>query len=208
MLNERDLTILEKIKNLKMVAMADESGAGCMAGDLVVAAVILDPNNKIDGLRDSKKLSAKKRDALYDLIIDKAIDYNIVRISPQKIDEINILNARMLGFELAINGLSKVEYALIDGNKLPNNLNCKSDYIIKGDDKIDGIAAASILAKVTRDRIMIEEDINYPQYGFANHKGYVTKVHKESLAKYGVTKIHRKSYKPVSEILPFMNERL
>jgi ribonuclease HII len=205
MLNERDLVILEKIKNLKMVAMADESGAGCMAGDLVVAAVILDPNNQIDGLRDSKKLSARKRDILYDLIIDNAIDYNIVRISPQKIDEINILNARMLGFELAINGLNKVDYALIDGNKLPNNLMCKSDYIIKGDDKIDGIAAASILAKVTRDRIMLKEDTKYPQYGFAKHKGYVTKVHKEALTKYGITDIHRKSYKPVAEIISNFN---
>jgi ribonuclease HII len=200
-LDKRDIEILKKIKSLKYVAMADEAGAGCMAGNLVVASVILNPLEPIIGLKDSKKLSEKKRNILFDEIVKKALDYKIVNISPEIIDKINILQARMLGFRLSIDGLIKVEHALIDGNRIPIDINTPSDYIIKGDDKIDGIAAASILAKVTRDRQMIEASKKYPQYGFDKHKGYVTKSHKESLNIFGICDLHRKSYKPVKEVI-------
>lgn len=201
MLDKRDVEILEKIKNLKYIAMADEAGAGCMAGNLVVASVILNPLKPIVGLKDSKKLSEKKRNILFDEIVKKALDYNIVSISPETIDEINILQARMRGFRLSIDGLKRVEYALIDGNRIPVDINTPSDYIIKGDDKIEGIAAASILAKVTRDRQMLEASLQYPQYGFDKHKGYVTKVHKEAINIYGICDLHRKNYKPVKDVI-------
>ncbi len=198
-LEERDILINNKIKDFQFVAMADEAGAGPLAGDLVIAAVILDPKNPIKGLNDSKKISEKKREILYSKIIENAIDYNIVYISPKEIDEINILNARMEGFKRAIEGLKNVEHALIDGNKIPKDLNINADYIIKGDSKFEGIAAASILAKVSRDRQIIEQSKKYPEYQFEKHKGYGTKLHKEALLKYGPCEIHRLSYKPVKE---------
>lgn len=134
---------------------------------------------------------------LYPEIIEKALDYNIVHISPQEIDNINILQARLLGFKKAIEGLKKVDYAIIDGNKIPSGLVVETDFLIKGDSILQCISAASILAKVTRDRLMIEQSKLYPNYGFEKHKGYLTKDHLEALAKYGPCEIHRMSYKPI-----------
>ena len=197
--DDKDLEISKKIENMIYVGMADEAGAGCLAGDLVVAAVILDPNKPIVGINDSKKLTSKIRDALYNEIIEKSIDYCIVHISPEEIDELNILQARMKGFKLAIEGLKRVDYALIDGNKMPNDLNVPADWVIRGDAKFEGISAASILAKVTRDRQIIKQAETYPEYGFEKHKGYGTKEHMDKLQEIGPCEIHRFSYKPVKE---------
>ncbi len=197
MRNENE--IKEKVMQTLYSAGCDEAGAGCGASDLLVAAVILDPNKPIAGLNDSKKLTEKKREALYPEIIEKALDYCIVHISPQEIDKINILEARMEGFRRAIAGLKKVDYAIIDGNKIPSGLTVETDYLVEGDAKVACTSAASILAKVTRDRLMMEQAKQYPQYGFEKHKGYLTKVHLEALKKYGPCEIHRMSYKPVKE---------
>lgn len=191
--------IKEYIKANIYSAGADEAGAGPGASDLVVAAVILDPNKPIAGLNDSKKLTEKKREALYPEIIEKALDYCIINISPQEIDKINILEARMEGFRRVIAGLRRVDYAIIDGNKIPDELKVEADYLVEGDAKVACVSAASILAKVTRDRLMLEQAKQYPQYGFEKHKGYLTKVHLEALKKYGPCEIHRMSYKPVKE---------
>ncbi len=191
--------IASKIKNTLYTAMVDECGAGPLCGDLVVAAVILDPNKPILGLADSKKLTEKKRELLYPEIIEKAIDYCIVHITPEEIDNINILEARMIGMKRAIEGLKRVDYAVIDGNRIPKNLSVDADYVIKGDSKIQGIGAASILAKVTRDRQITEQALLYPGYGFEKHKGYGTKIHLDALEKLGPCKIHRFSYAPVKK---------
>lgn len=177
----------------------DEAGAGCGASDLLVAAVILDPKNPIEGLNDSKKLTEKKRELLYPEIIEKALDYCIVHISPKEVDSLNIFQARMEGFRRAIAGLKRVDYAIIDGNKIPSGLTVDTDFLIKGDSILQCISAASILAKVTRDRLMIEQSILYPEYGFEKHKGYLTKDHLDALIKHGPCEIHRMSYKPVKE---------
>ena len=174
-------------------------GAGCGASDLLVAAVILDPKNPIEGLNDSKKLTEKKREDLYPEIIEKALDYCIIHISPQEIDKTNMLQARMEGFRRAISRLKKVDYAIIDGNKIPEGLTVDTDYLVKGDEKLACISAASILAKVTRDHLMMEQAKLYPQYGFENHKGYLTKDHLEALQKYGPCEIHRLTYKPIKD---------
>lgn len=175
----------------------DEAGAGPLCGDVVAAAVILDPNNPILGLNDSKKLTEKKREALFAEICEKAIDYSIARATVEEIDSLNILNARMLAMSRAIAGLTRpCMHALIDGNRLPKTtMPCTA--LIQGDGLVEAISAASILAKVTRDREMHEMDKLYPQYGFAKHKGYGTKVHLEALAEHGPCPIHRLSYKPV-----------
>ena len=198
-LTEIDKKIIEKSKQYELVCGVDESGAGCLSGNLVVAAVILDPDNPIIGLNDSKKLTEKKREELFPQILEKSLEYSIISISPKEIDESNILAMRMEGMKRAVNSLNKVEYALIDGNRLPEGLIVPADYIIKGDAKSEGIAAASILAKVTRDRQIVEAAKLYPEYGFEKHKGYGTKAHKEALEKYGPCEIHRFSYKPVKE---------
>ena len=196
-LDKRDNAIAKKIASLRYVAQVDESGVGCLAGDLIVAAVILDKENPIDGLNDSKKLSEGKRIKLYDEIIAKALDFCIVHITPKQIDDSNILAMRMYGMKKAIAGLQYVEHALIDGNKIPNGLTIPADYIIKGDAKFSGIAAASILAKVIKNKEMIEKSKYYPQYAFHQHKGYPTLLHKSMLEKYGPCAIHRMSYRPV-----------
>lgn len=188
-----------KINETLYTAMVDECGAGPLCGDLVVAAVILDPSNPIIGLNDSKKLTEKKRELLYPQIIEKALDYCIIHISPKEIDKINIFQARMLGMKMAIEGLKHVDYAVIDGNKIPQGLVVEADYVIKGDAKIEGIGAASILAKVTRDRQMEEQSKIYPGYGFEKHKGYGTKMHMDALKELGPCEIHRFSYAPVKE---------
>lgn len=196
-LDERDIIILEKIGKYELVCGVDECGAGPLAGDLVVSAVILDPNNPIQGLNDSKKLTEKKRELLFPEILEKAIDFSIIKISAKEIDASNILACRIEGFKRAIEKLKQVEFAIIDGNKIPKDLKIPSDYVIKGDFKFDNIAAASILAKVTRDNDLKELAKTYPEYGFEKHKGYGTKIHMEALEKHGPCEIHRMSYKPV-----------
>lgn len=179
----------------------DEAGAGPLCGDVVAAAVILDPQQPIAELNDSKKLTEKKRERLFDEIREKAIDYCIARATVEEIDTLNILNARMLAMSRAVAGLQeRCEHALIDGNKLPQ-LDMAATAIIKGDALVASISAASVLAKVQRDREMIKLDELYPQYGFAKHKGYGTKAHLEALAEFGPCDIHRRSYAPVKKLL-------
>ncbi|MCL1067115.1 ribonuclease HII [Shewanella olleyana] len=184
-----------------VVAGVDEVGRGPLVGDVVTAAVILDPNNPITGLNDSKKLTEKRREALYVEIMDKALAISVGRATPIEIDEINILHATMLAMQRAVSGLSILpERVLVDGNRSPD-FGIQSHAIVKGDGLVAAISAASIIAKVTRDREMAELDSRYPQYGFAKHKGYPTKAHFEALEAHGVLDEHRKSFKPVFERL-------
>lgn len=172
----------------------DEAGRGPLAGPVCAAAVILKPNDIIEGVNDSKKLSEKKREALYDVIKDRAVAYSIAFASVEEIEELNILNATMLAMKRAVEGLPKAaDYAIIDGNKIPD-LSIPCSAIVKGDANSMSIAAASILAKVTRDRLMLEYDKEYPQYMFAKHKGYGTKVHTQAIREYGPCPIHRMSF--------------
>lgn len=183
------------------VAGVDEVGRGPLAGPVVTAAVILDPNKPIAGLADSKALSEKKREALFDEIQEKAKAWAIGRAEVEEIDEINILQATMLAMQRAVAGLTlQPEHVLVDGNRCPE-LPCTSEAIIKGDGKIPAISAASIIAKVTRDREMVLLDETYPGYGLAGHKGYPTKMHMEALQELGVTPIHRRSFAPVRRAL-------
>lgn len=178
-------------------AGCDEVGRGPLAGDVVAAAVILDPENPIAGLDDSKKLTEKKREQLFIEIQQKAKSWCIARASVAEIDKINILQASLLAMTRAVQGLHiQPEHVLVDGNKLPK-WNYSAEAVVKGDSRVASISAASILAKVTRDREMVELDKTYPGYGFAGHKGYPTKVHMDALDKLGITPIHRTSYAPV-----------
>jgi ribonuclease HII len=184
-----------------LVAGVDEVGRGPLAGPVVTAAVILDPARPIDGLADSKKLSEKKREALAELIKERALAWAIGRAEVEEIDAINILQATMLAMQRAVAGLDPVpQHALIDGNRCPK-LPCSAEAIIQGDGKVPAISAASILAKVTRDREMVEMDALYPGYGLAGHKGYPCKSHIEALERLGVTPIHRRSFGPVKKLL-------
>lgn len=179
----------------------DEVGRGPLAGDVVTAAVILDVNHPIDGLADSKKISEKKRERLFDEIIEKAHAYCIARASVVEIDELNILQASLLAMKRAVEGLPiQPEHVLVDGNKIPR-WHYSAQAVVSGDARVECISAASILAKVTRDREMIALDAIYPGYGFAKHKGYPTKVHRQALADIGVSEIHRRSYAPVQKYL-------
>ncbi len=181
-------------KGYKAVCGVDEAGRGPLAGPVCAAAVILPQNVIIDGVNDSKKLSEKKREALYDVIKENVLSYNIAFASVEEIEEINILNATMLAMKRAVEGLNiKADYAMIDGNKIPP-LEIPAEFIIKGDAKSMSIAAASILAKVTRDRLMLEYAKEFPVYHFEKHKGYGTKAHTEALKEYGPCKIHRTSF--------------
>ena len=172
----------------------DEAGRGPLAGDVYAAAVILYPDNPIEGLNDSKKLSEKKRELLYDEIIEKAEDYCIAKATIAEIEEMNILNAAMLAMKRAVSGLkSSVDLALIDGNKIPD-IPCEARAVVKGDGLSASIAAASILAKVTRDRHMREMAEKYPEYGFEKHKGYGTKLHIEKILELGACPLHRQSF--------------
>lgn len=185
----------------KFIAGVDEVGRGPLVGAVVTAAVILDPANPIEGLADSKKLTEKKRNALYDEIKEKALCWAIGRAEPEEIDELNILWATMKAMERAVAGLSITpDMVLIDGNRCPK-LPMSSQAVIKGDSLVQEISAASILAKVTRDREMEELDKLYPEYGFAKHKGYPTVFHMEKLALLGATPYHRKSFAPVKRAL-------
>jgi len=180
-----------------LLAGCDEVGRGPLAGDVVAAAVILDPHNPIDGLDDSKKLTEKKRELLFDEIKLKAKSWCVARASVAEIDSINILQASLLAMTRAVQGLHvQPEHVLVDGNKLPK-WHYPAEAVVKGDSRVAAISAASILAKVVRDREMVELDKQYPGYGLADHKGYPTKVHMEALDKLGVTPIHRTSYAPV-----------
>ncbi len=180
-----------------LLAGCDEVGRGPLAGDVVAAAVILDPENPIEGLDDSKKLTEKKRELLFDEIKLKAKSWCIARASVMEIDQINILQASLLAMTRAVQGLHiQPEYVLVDGNKLPK-WSFQAEAVVKGDSRVAAISAASILAKVVRDREMVELDKQYPGYGLADHKGYPTKVHMDALDKLGITPIHRTSYAPV-----------
>lgn len=184
-----------------LFAGCDEVGRGPLAGDVVAAAVILDPHQPIEGLDDSKKLSEKKRELLFDEIQRKAKSWCVARASVAEIDAINILQASLLAMTRAVQGLSiQPEHVLVDGNKLPR-WNYSAEAVVKGDSRVAAISAASILAKVTRDREMILLDKTYPGYGFAEHKGYPTKVHMDALERLGITPIHRTSYAPVKSRL-------
>lgn len=172
----------------------DEAGRGPLSGPVVAAACVLEPGTEIPGLNDSKKLTPKKRDLLYDLVIERATDFAVGFATPEEVDSINILNATMLAMRRAIAALKEpADYALVDGN-------CIRDYpiparaIIKGDSLSMSVAAASILAKVTRDRLCLEDDRQYPVYGFAKHKGYGTAEHIAALRTYGPCPIHRKTF--------------
>lgn len=190
-----------KTKSVKYVAGVDEVGRGPLAGDVVAAAVVLDPNNPIEGLNDSKKLSEKRREILFELIIEKAAFWSIARASVAEIDEFNILQASLLAMKRAVDGLScRPDYVMVDGNKLPN-WDYASEAVIQGDGLIAQISAASILAKVTRDRELVALDRQYPGYGLAKHKGYPTKLHIEALERIGPSVIHRRSFAPVQKLL-------
>ena len=185
----------------KLVAGVDEVGRGPLVGDVVTAAVILDPNNPIVGLTDSKKLSDKKRQLLFPEIKEKALAWSIGRCSPSEIDELNILQATMVAMQRAVAGLAlQPEHVFIDGNRCPA-LPMPAEAIVKGDLRVAEISAASILAKVVRDAEMDELHERYPEYGFAQHKGYPTKAHMEKLAELGPTEEYRKSFKPLQRAL-------
>jgi ribonuclease HII len=183
------------------IAGVDEVGRGPLVGDVVTAAVILDASKPIQGLTDSKKLSEKKLTMLFDQINENALAVSIGRASPAEIDDLNILHATMLAMQRAVEGLSiKPDFVFIDGNRCPD-LSMPCEAIVKGDARVAEISAASIIAKVTRDREMVELDALYPQYGFAKHKGYPTKAHFDALQIHGVIDQYRQSFKPVKAIL-------
>ena len=178
----------------KAICGVDEAGRGPLCGPVVAAAVILPLGLEIEGLNDSKKLSEKKREALFDVICEKALAYAIAEASPAEIDEINILNASMLAMRRAVEALEiPADFALIDGN-CSRGFNIPTETVVKGDAKSYSIAAASILAKVTRDRGCVELDREYPQYGIAKHKGYPTKDHMDAVREHGPAPIYRKSF--------------
>ncbi|MEE0808879.1 MAG: ribonuclease HII [Acutalibacteraceae bacterium] len=186
---------LAKEKGYSFVCGVDEAGRGPLAGPVCAAAVILPDDVQIEGLNDSKKLSEKKREALYDVICEKAIAYSICYGTLEEIEQYNILEATYIAMNRAINSLNvKADFALIDGNRIPRNIAIPCETVIKGDAKSCSIAAASILAKVTRDRLLLEYDKKYPQYGFAAHKGYGTKAHYEAIKEHGVCEVHRLSF--------------
>jgi len=188
--------------NIRYIGGVDEVGRGPLIGPVVAACVVLPKDFKLEGLTDSKKLSEKKRDAFYEYIIEHASAYAIGSISPEEIDEINIYEASKKAMMIAIAEVRKqlsLEHVLIDA--MPLNLDIPSTSIIKGDAKSISIAAASVIAKVTRDRMMYELDKRYPEYGFASHKGYPTKKHVEAINKYGLIDGYRKTYGPVKDII-------
>ena len=182
-------------------AGVDEVGRGPLAGDVVAAAVILDPEQPIEGLRDSKKLTHTRREQLALLIKDRALGWSVARASVAEIDQINILQASLLAMKRAVTALSpQPGFVLVDGNRLPQ-WSYAAQAVVKGDDRVSAIAAASILAKVQRDQELVELDAIYPGYGFARHKGYPTAVHLKALRVLGVTPVHRRSFSPVKNLL-------
>ncbi|MDE6751903.1 MAG: ribonuclease HII [Eubacterium sp.] len=183
-----------KDKGYNIICGVDEAGRGPLAGPVFAAAVILPEGHIIEGVNDSKKLSEKRRDALYDKIIDECVCYSIGTASEKEIDEINILQATFLAMKRAVDGLEiKPDLALVDGNRVPP-LDMDVETIVKGDGKSASIAAASIIAKVARDRYMLKLAEQYPQYEFERHKGYPTKLHYEKIYEYGISDVHRISF--------------
>ncbi len=203
-MKDKEKERLEKLKEIEQtiydtgvekIAGIDEAGRGPLAGPVVIAAVIMPQDSMIEGVNDSKKVSEKKREKLYDLIIEEAISYSVSVIGQDVIDEINILNATKLGVKKVVEELKiKPDMILVDALTNINTSGIEYQSIIKGDAKSYNIAAASILAKVTRDRIISSWDEIYPQYGFINHKGYGTKKHIEAIKEYGLCPIHRRSF--------------
>ena len=184
-----------RAKGFKLVCGVDEAGRGPLAGPVCAAAVVFADDVIIEGINDSKKLSEKKREALYDVIKEKALAFGIAFASVEEIEEFNILNATYLAMNRAIEQLGdKVDFALIDGNRKPKDIRVECETVIKGDAKSMSIAAASILAKVTRDRLLLEYDEKYPEYGFKKHKGYGTAEHMEAIRTYGISEVHRPSF--------------
>ena len=183
-----------KTDTIKMICGVDEAGRGPLMGPVVAAACILPPDVEIIGLNDSKKLSEKKREALFEQIKEKALAYSVAFATVEEIEELNILNATMLAMRRAVEGLSiPADMALIDGNS-SRGFDIPTKTVVKGDATVPAIAAASILAKVTRDHMCNEYDKEYPDYGFAKHKGYGTKAHMQAIITHGVTPIHRPSF--------------
>lgn len=194
--------ILDWSNRGQYVAGVDEVGRGPLAGPVVAAAVILDPMQPIEGLMDSKKLSESRRETLAAEIREKALSFAIARVDVDEIDHINILQASLRAMSIAVSALKQApDYVMIDGNRIPSDLTIAAEAVIKGDDRVACISAASIIAKVARDNEMIEMEQLYPGYGLAKHKGYPTKVHIEALEQLGVTPIHRRSFGPVRKIL-------
>lgn len=179
----------------KTVCGVDEAGRGPLAGPVCAAAVILPEGLQIDGLNDSKKLSEKKREQLYDIITEKAIAWSVAFGSVEEIESVNILEATFLAMNRAVSGLAvKPSFALIDGNRIPKGMSVPCETVVKGDAKSCSIAAASIIAKVTRDRLLAEYAKQYPEYGFEKHKGYGTAAHYAAIERYGILPIHRRSF--------------
>jgi len=194
--------VLEPWENIAVApekaAGCDEAGRGPLAGNVIAAAVILDPRKPITGLADSKKLSHKQRESLYETILSKALGVGIGSASPQEIDEINILQASLLAMTRAVESLpTKPEFVFVDGNRCPR-WSFPSLAVVKGDAKVASISAASIVAKVVRDRELLRLDEQYPGYGFAQHKGYPTAAHFAALESLGATPVHRLSFAPVA----------
>jgi ribonuclease HII len=192
---------MKEIPNPIYLAGVDEVGRGPLAGPVVAAAVILDPKRPIDGLADSKKISEKKREIMDRVIRGSALAWSLGRAEVEEIDRLNILHASLLAMRRAIEGLSLApDHALVDGNRCPD-IACSAEAVVGGDNTVPVISAASIIAKVARDREMVELDRRYPGYGLARHKGYPTKAHLEALQRLGVTDIHRRSFAPVKKVL-------
>jgi ribonuclease HII len=188
-------------KNITCLAGVDEVGRGPLAGDVVAAAVILPAKHSIQGLADSKALTAHQREALYKDIIEQAIDYSVARASVAEIDQYNILQSTMMAMRRAVMGLKiKPDFVAVDGNRLPK-WEYPAEAVVKGDGRVEVISAASIIAKVIRDAEMVKFEAKYPGYGFAKNKGYGTAQHLEALQRLGATPIHRRSFSPVSENL-------
>jgi len=191
---------IEYRKKYGIIAGVDEAGRGPLAGPVVVAAVILHTEDKFAKLNDSKKLTARVRAELFPIIKQKAAKFSIIEVSPAKIDELNILQATLWGMQQAVEELSEQSiFSLIDGNKVPNKMLGSAEAMVKGDSRFASIAAASILAKVYRDSLMLKLHEQFPKYNFAKNKGYPTKEHMAAIRKYGITPYHRKSYRPVQQ---------
>jgi ribonuclease HII len=194
-------TLSMDFSQAQRIAGVDEVGRGPLVGNVVAAAVILDPERPIEGLMDSKKLSEKKREALFEIIKERALAWCVASASPAEIDQLNILHASMLAMKRAVEGLSiQPEFVKVDGNRCPVwSYPCEA--IVKGDAKVAEISAASILAKVVRDREMVALHESHPQFGFDQHKGYPTKAHMSAIEQWGVLPEHRRSFKPVAKAL-------
>lgn len=186
--------MLSEIKDVKFLCGTDESGAGCLAGPVVASAVILPKDYYHPDLNDSKKMTAKKRDAVFHHIINNAIEYSITEIDNKKIDEINILQARLMAMDLSVKKLEHPEHLLIDGNRFYKEYFIPFETIVQGDGKWTCIAAASVLAKVYRDELMSKLHLKYPQYNWCSNKGYGTKEHYKAIAENGLTDLHRLSF--------------